>query len=109
MLEAGESAPRIEKFALGPALGQCCGGTVSLLIEPFACVAWNVWIFGAGHVGLALVHQLAGLPAKVVLVDAREAQFPAALPANATRRWTVQIGPPRRCCGLKSKPARVQL
>lgn len=85
MLEAGETAPRMEKFALGPALGQCCGGTVSLLVEPFVVQPWNVWIFGAGHVGLALVHQLAGLPAKVALVDARDGQFPATLPSNATK------------------------
>ncbi|MBI3507831.1 MAG: xanthine dehydrogenase accessory protein XdhC [Proteobacteria bacterium] len=85
MLAKGETAPKLERFALGPALGQCCGGAVSLLIEPFAAVAWNVWIFGAGHVGRALVHHLAGLPAKVSLVDAREAEFPPALPANAAK------------------------
>ncbi len=86
MLAAGEASPRIEKFALGPALGQCCGGTVSLLVEPFVTKPWHVWIFGAGHVGLALVHHLAGLPAKVVLVDSRADQFPPSLPANATKQ-----------------------
>ena len=85
MLAAGETAPKLERFALGPALGQCCGGAVSLLIEPFAAMVWNVWIFGAGHVGRALVHHLAGLPAKVSLVDAREAEFPPALPANVAK------------------------
>ncbi|MCA3260406.1 MAG: xanthine dehydrogenase accessory protein XdhC [Telmatospirillum sp.] len=77
--------PHIERYALGPSLGQCCGGSVTLLFEPFAAAAWNVWIFGAGHVGKALVHQLAGLPLRVVLADARPAQFPDALPANCTK------------------------
>jgi xanthine dehydrogenase accessory factor len=82
MLAAGEAAPRVETYALGPALGQCCGGKVTLLVEPFPAAAWHVWIFGAGHVGKALVHQLAGLPARVRLVDSRAAEIPAALPAN---------------------------
>jgi xanthine dehydrogenase accessory factor len=54
-----------------------------LLVEPFLAAPWHVWIFGAGHVGKALVHHLAGLPARVVLVDGRAGEFPAALPANA--------------------------
>ena len=83
MIAAGDTAPRLERFALGPALGQCCGGAVALLVEPFRAVPWHVWIFGAGHVGKALVHHLAGLPARVVLVDPRAAELPAALPANA--------------------------
>lgn len=84
MLETGETAPRVETYALGPALGQCCGGKVTLLVEPFAATAWHVWIFGAGHVGKALVHQLAGLPIRVRLVDSRGGEIPAALPANCT-------------------------
>jgi xanthine dehydrogenase accessory factor len=79
------SRPQIERYALGPSLGQCCGGSVTLLFEPFAASAWNVWIFGAGHVGKALVHQLAGLPLRAVLADARATQFPEALPANCTK------------------------
>jgi xanthine dehydrogenase accessory factor len=85
MLDAPGAAPRLERYALGPALGQCCGGAVTLLYEPFAATAWNVWIFGAGHVGKALVHQLAGLPVRVTLADARAGQFPAMLPGNCTK------------------------
>jgi xanthine dehydrogenase accessory factor len=86
LIEKRASAPHVERFALGPKLGQCCGGAVTLLIEPFAAPEFQVWIFGAGHVGKALVHHLAGLPWRVTLVDSRPEQFPALLPANATRR-----------------------
>lgn len=82
MLAAREALPRLERFALGPSLGQCCGGAVTLLVEPFLAEPWHVWIFGAGHVGKALVHHLAGLPARVTLVDPRADALPAVLPAN---------------------------
>lgn len=83
MLVEETDTPRLERFALGPALGQCCGGAVTLLVEPFRATPWHVWIFGAGHVGKALVHHLAGLPVQVALVDSRADQLPAPLPANA--------------------------
>ena len=43
---------------------------------------WHVWVFGAGHVGTALVQVLAALPAAVVWVDPREAPFPPVPPAG---------------------------
>jgi xanthine dehydrogenase accessory factor len=85
LLAGVDATPVVETFALGPSLGQCCGGAVTLLFEPFLARAWNVWIFGAGHVGLALAHQLAGLPVRVTLADSRAAQFLAPLPANCTK------------------------
>ena len=85
LLADATARPHIERYALGPSLGQCCGGSVTLLFEPFAADSWQVWIFGAGHVGKALVHQLAGLPLRATLADARPAQFPDALPANCTK------------------------
>jgi len=36
----------------------------------------ELWVYGAGHVGRALVKQLALLPCRVVWVDERENQFP---------------------------------
>ena len=39
-------------------------------------------LFGAGHVGAAIVRALAELPCRVTWVDEREDMFPAALPAN---------------------------
>ena len=43
LLAAGEHAPRLERFALGASLGQCCGGVVHLLFEPVRA-AQHAWI-----------------------------------------------------------------
>ncbi len=45
-----------------------------------------VVIFGAGHVGRALVEALAPLPFAVTWIDSRPAMFPGAVPANVTIR-----------------------
>jgi xanthine dehydrogenase accessory factor len=44
----------------------------------------SVVLFGAGHVGRALVALLGGLPCRVTWVDEREAAFPADVPSNTT-------------------------
>lgn len=85
MLVAGAGAPRLETFNLGPHLGQCCGGKVSVLFEPFAPADFAIAIFGAGHVGKALVGVLAGLPARILWIDARAEQFPAEIPPGVER------------------------
>jgi xanthine dehydrogenase accessory factor len=41
-------------------------------------------LFGAGHVGAALVRALAELPCRVTWVDEREDLFPSAIPSNVT-------------------------
>ncbi len=153
---------RVERFPLGPALGQCCGGVVHLAFEyigpgehacyaalavrwrerrdswrllpldstlqpllldadgecvagdgappPFdrsqptrllqddsgrhwlvdPCLAWrdHLVLFGAGHVGAAIVRALAGLPCHVTWVDQREELFPPQLPANVKAEAT---------------------
>lgn len=116
----------VERVALGPSLGQCCGGAVTLwtevyeavplavdgvfargagemplavarvlaaargagvvpasglvgawLVEPVAVPARQVWVWGAGHVGRALVAVLAPLPGiSVTWVDVDLARFP---------------------------------
>lgn len=45
---------------------------------------WHVWVFGAGHVGKALVQVLATLPTCITWVDSRDAEFPASLPHNVS-------------------------
>jgi xanthine dehydrogenase accessory factor len=142
---------RLERFPLGPSLGQCCGGVVHLAFEradaahlaalaarrdadswrlvaldgapdlalcdgagrPLAGTApafergagthvlraadgrrWLadlvaapracLMLFGAGHVGAAIVRALADLPCRVTWVDERDAMFPANLPHNVT-------------------------
>lgn len=157
---ASRQQQRIERFALGPSLGQCCGGIVQLAFERtdaaahrfyariaertrqrrdswrlvaleadlppaltdddgygaagalppalagfdrtrlchmFTDVQGRLWLadpcrarcpelllFGAGHVGAAIVRALAELPCHVTWIDEREELFPADVPANVT-------------------------
>lgn len=129
--------------ALGPDMGQCCGGHVSLLtdlfdarrvadlpetvfarpvtdtatgemplavarclsearnsglmpepqlvqgwmVEPVAATPAPLWIFGAGHVGRALVEVLAPLPGfAITWVDTAPDRFPETIPPGVTPR-----------------------
>lgn len=76
----GPRGPLVREYPLGAALGQCCGGRATLLFEPVLPPAWQVAVFGAGHVGRALVRLLADLPCEVRWLDPREAEFPAPRP-----------------------------
>lgn len=92
---ATETASEIV-VTLGPDVGQCCGGQVRLRFERTTASAVGHWqdasplrplyLFGAGHVGKAVVRALAELPFAVAWVDSRADMFPADLPANVTRR-----------------------
>ncbi|MBI3561521.1 MAG: xanthine dehydrogenase accessory protein XdhC [Gammaproteobacteria bacterium] len=149
-----QPAVRLERFALGEKLGQCCGGSVEVwferydssaadfvvntlarrkpdsllltvfgltlerllvdadclpdglilpadfavqdrallitrndsvvLIEPIASTQQQLWLFGAGHVGKALVKLLADLPLRITWIDSRPQMFPATLSSNVT-------------------------
>ena len=70
MLRAS-TTPILRDFPLGPRLGQCCGGHVSVLFEPLRPALSHVAIFGAGHVSQALVSLLGGLRLRVTLIDTR--------------------------------------
>ncbi len=90
LLRSGETH-REMSFALGPDLGQCCGGRVTLRFERVAeearlekPEATTVLLFGAGHVGRALVLALAPLPFDVRWIDPRPNAFPQAFPRNVT-------------------------
>jgi xanthine dehydrogenase accessory factor len=120
------SGPKAElrRFALGPELGQCCGGQVDLLVETFSAADRDavaalasretagrfalppgaasyadgvlregfgdarrpLVLFGAGHVGRALVLALAPLPFIVTWVDPRPDAFPTHVPVNVVLR-----------------------
>jgi xanthine dehydrogenase accessory factor len=121
MLKANTLTATQRHFPLGPALGQCCGGAVSLLFVPvvesmrdellrlkkmeieggcfelarvvdtgetitvkIASTPWPIWIFGAGHVGKALVDVLATLPCQITWVDERDAEFPTRITDNVS-------------------------
>ncbi|MDP4302978.1 xanthine dehydrogenase accessory protein XdhC [Leptothrix discophora] len=85
-LAALAATPRVWPIALGPSLGQCCGGHVTLTLRPLDAAALAGWrpgqprlhlqLHGAGHVGRAIVRLLAGLNVAVQWVDEREAEFP---------------------------------
>lgn len=78
--------PVERRYPLGPALGQCCGGAVTLRFARLDHGAARAWplpaprfflqLYGAGHVGRAIVRLLAGLPCRVQWIDAREDEFP---------------------------------
>jgi xanthine dehydrogenase accessory factor len=82
----GEAVAREQAIALGPALGQCCGGGVTLRFVPLADAQPAAWappaprfvlqLHGAGHVGRAVVRLLEGIACRVQWVDEREAEFP---------------------------------
>lgn len=111
-------AVKMLRQSLGPDLGQCCGGRVTLAIESFDSSGLNgardlaareekgpftlsgrlagtetvenfgalprrVLLFGAGHVGRAVMLALAPLPFAVDWADPRPEAFPAAVPGNA--------------------------
>lgn len=134
----GTGGARVDRMALGPALGQCCGGAVTLvtevydastlpvprdgvvaravtggdmplavrrmldraraqgtapatalvqgwMVEPLAQPLRQVWIWGAGHVGRALVAVLAPLPdLQITWIDVAADRFPDALPPGVT-------------------------
>ena len=77
LLNSNKDCQQIEHFQLGSQLGQCCGGNASVLFEFFAANTINIAVFGAGHVGQALIPILAGLPCHTTWVDSRAEQFPA--------------------------------
>ena len=63
---------------------QCCGGEVTILLEPLAVVP-SVAIFGLGHVGLELARILARHDVELHLVDSRAEQASDRALAGATR------------------------
>jgi xanthine dehydrogenase accessory factor len=85
MLAGGQSGTRTLDLSLGPQLGQCCGGRVSLLIECFAPSEFTLALFGAGHVAKALIDVLGGVDLRVLWIDARAEQFPPLLPQGVER------------------------
>lgn len=82
MLADAQTDTRLERFTLGASLGQCCGGVNVLLFEPMGRPQAQIAVFGAGHVGRALVPLLAALPCRVRWIDSREDEFPSFIPAG---------------------------
>ncbi|MGW2230976.1 xanthine dehydrogenase accessory protein XdhC [Streptomyces formicae] len=75
MIGAAEPEPELLDFALNDKVTnrhgvQCCGGTVSVLLEPLPVVR-AVAVFGVGHVGLELARILARQDLDLHLIDSR--------------------------------------
>ncbi len=93
LLGAAASATTLtQRYALGPSLGQCCGGVVYLEFQRVGVADLArlrpvlhvervpVALFGAGHVGSALAQLLSSLPFSLTWIDSRDNIFPPAPP-----------------------------
>ncbi len=94
---------KIERMALGPGLGQCCGGAVTLRFSTTPLTITGapslpevmptarrkggpVWIWGAGHVGRAIVDVLSKMPGtEIAWIDTAPDRFPETNAPPATR------------------------
>lgn len=89
MLAGQDPSSQTVHYALGPSLGQCCGGAVTLSFErlqvahvaawPSEASRFHLQLYGAGHVGQAIARLLAALPVDVAWIDERDDVFPPAL------------------------------
>ncbi|MBK8973473.1 MAG: xanthine dehydrogenase accessory protein XdhC [Hahellaceae bacterium] len=79
-----DASPTLQHFPLGAALGQCCGGSTSVLFEPLPGRRWHIAVFGAGHVARHLIPMLGQLPCQIRWIDSRDDPFPSPIPANVT-------------------------
>lgn len=94
MLRGADKSAQRRRYALGPSLGQCCGGVVHLAFEHVTAAdlpalrvrlaepATPVALFGGGHVGRAIASRMEGLPFTLTWIDSRDEIFPSQLPAN---------------------------
>ena len=85
LLQKPCSEQKIEKFPLGAKLGQCCGGHATLMFESVINANIDIMLFGAGHVGKALVSILSQLPCRIHWVDNRDNEFPENVAHNVTK------------------------
>ena len=58
-------------YTLGSSFEQCCGGKVELIIEPMNQQP-ELYLFGAGHIGIELCTILKNTPFNITLLDTRK-------------------------------------
>ncbi len=114
---AGETGPPVLRFALGPSLGQCCGGVMMLRLETVDHRSITMLqtrldrsrtplaLFGGGHVGHALVDVLARLPFAVTWIDSRE----SVLPPQTVRSVVCEHSEPVQAAVADLRPASAVL
>ena len=91
LLSQNKLQQTVEYFPLGAKTGQCCGGSVVLLFEAFPDVNCNISLFGAGHVGRALVKILEDLPYHVTWIDNRQSEFPEKVKTNIRKVFSDDV------------------
>lgn len=84
MLSDGQNT-QSQTIPLGPDLGQCCGGSVTLDFERGGTdqrqLGTPLWIWGAGHVGRAIMGVMAALEDRTItLIDTTTERMPRDLP-----------------------------
>ncbi len=84
MLISNSRQQKLQSFNLSASANQCCGGAVSVLFEPYFFNRPEIHIFGAGHVGKALVKILSQVNARTYWVDNREKEFPEQIDASVS-------------------------
>lgn len=106
MLATGDLRDTLD-IALGPEIGQCCGGRITVELQRLgesqraahldrieSAALPHLLILGAGHVGRALARIALTLPWRVIVVDTRADEL-ALAPAGAETRLTPARG--RNC------------
>jgi xanthine dehydrogenase accessory factor len=79
-------------------------GNAAVLVAPVARTSLNVVLFGAGHVGHALIAVLGNLPFDVTVIDDRPDRLPSNVPANICTEFSrapeleVDAVPPGSAC-----------
>ena len=95
-------APEVTRtYALGPNLGQCCGGAVTLrftrapcttdvkpsYVHPISqscCKPAPLWVWGAGHVGRAVIDAAPAQAFDITWIDDAATRFPDDIPTYVT-------------------------
>ncbi len=84
-LKQNQAQITTQDFPLGATLGQCCGGFVSVLFETVIQPKFHLAIFGAGHVGRAIINCLSQMPCQVSWVDSRSDEYPDTIPQHVNQ------------------------
>lgn len=82
LLVENKRCSKIQEYNLSKDMQQCCGGKVTLLFECFPVSDFKIMLFGAGHVGQAIIKILSDISCQVWWIDSRAEFLETGLPAN---------------------------
>lgn len=101
MLDEGRRAPELVTWNLTRDVGMSCGGEATVYFEPMGH-AWEIAVFGAGHVAQALTRTLIALECRVSCFDPR-AEWVDRLPEARQLRRALSADLPGE---VRAMPAR---